>query len=322
MPAFKKYILYFLFLILVNPVYAQRERDLLSISGLVTNIEGDELIGATILVHELHRGAVTDVNGRYDIQRLRKGTYHLHITSVGYESITKTVDLRNNNAIENFILHPSLLELKEVFVEANPFKSGPVEQSMTIETIERDFIEKSSSNTFVNALQRIPGINAINTGVGISKPVIRGMSFNRVIVNDRGIKQEGQQWGADHGLEIDQFEPERVEIIKGPSSLLYGSDGIAGVINIQPPPMPEENTLTGTTLSTFKSNNNLIGTSTMLQGNKDGKVFRVRFSTQDFGDYKVPAESFTYNRFILPIYNQALKNSAGRERNISAMIGT
>ena len=147
------------------------------------------------------------------------------------------------------------------------------------------------------------------------------MSFNRVIVTDQGVKQEGQQWGADHGLEIDQYSPERAEIIKGPSSLLYGSDGMGGVINILPAPLPASNTLSGSFLGAYKSNNHLFGTSTMLQGNRDGKLFRLRFSTQDFGDYRVPADSFVYNRFVLPINNQALKNTAGRERNITAMIG-
>ena len=147
------------------------------------------------------------------------------------------------------------------------------------------------------------------------------MSFNRVIVTDQGVKQEGQQWGADHGLEIDQYSPERVEIIKGPSSLLYGSDGMGGVINILPAPLPSSNTLNGSFLGAYKSNNHLFGTSTMLQGNRGGKLFRIRFSTQDFGDYKVPADSFAYNRFVLPIYDQALKNTAGRERNITAMVG-
>ena len=73
------------------------------------------------------------------------------------------------------------------------------------------------------------GINAINTGVGIAKPVIRGMSYNRIMVNDQGVKQEGQQWGSNHGLEIDQFDVQKVEIIKGPASLRYGSDAMGGV---------------------------------------------------------------------------------------------
>lgn len=292
-----------------------------SITGTIKDASGEALIGATVRVHELGLGAIADKNGNYKINKVGRGTYLLDVRSVGYEAISKIIKLNGNNIIENFILIPSSLELKEVEIAADPFKSGAKEQSMTIETVERKFLERNSSNTFVNALQKIPGINAINTGVGIAKPVIRGMSFNRVIVTDHGVKQEGQQWGADHGLEIDQYAPERVEVIKGPSSLLYGSDGLGGVINILPAPLPETNTLTGSFLGSYKSNNNLYGTSTMLQGNANGKLFRLRFSTQDFGDYRVPADSFTYNRFVLPIYDQALKNTAGKERNVSAMVG-
>lgn len=318
-----KYLKSSIFLILIffvhTAVFGQRE--LFSISGTVKSMEGDLLIGATVWVHELNRGTITDVDGYYKVERLRRGTYHIHVTSVGYEALTKTVQITSSLTEVDFSLYPSSLELKEVVVEGSPFKSGPLEQSMTIEMVERNFIERNSSNTFINALQKIPGISAINTGVGISKPVIRGMAFNRVIVNDRGVKQEGQQWGSDHGLEIDQYEPERVEIIKGPSSLLYGSDAMGGVINLQAPPVPREGTLRGTALAAYKSNNNLFGSSTMLEGNNDGKIFRIRFSTQDFGDFSIPADSFYYNRRILPIYNNRLTNSAGRERNLSGMVG-
>jgi iron complex outermembrane recepter protein len=127
--------------------------------------------------------------------------------------------------------------------------------------------------------------------------------------------------GADHGLEIDQYEPERVEIKKGPSSLLYGSDAMGGVINILPPSLPQENTLSGSFLGAYKSLNNLYATSTMVEGNRNGIVSRVRFSSQDYGDYRVPADTFVYNRFVLPIYNQRLKNTAGQERNLTAMAG-
>ena len=114
------------------------------------------------------------------------------------------------------------------------FKTG----TMTKEILTDSFLRRSVQGTLSNMLDKLPGMSAINTGVGISKPVIRGLSFQRIIVNHNGIKQEGQQWGADHGLEIDQFDVDRIEILKGPVSLLYGSDGLGGVINILPMRIP------------------------------------------------------------------------------------
>lgn len=147
------------------------------------------------------------------------------------------------------------------------------------------------------------------------------MSFNRVIVNDKGIKQEGQQWGTDHGLEIDMFEPGRVEIIKGPGSLMYGSDGIGGVLNIFPPALPEEGTVSGSLRALYKSNNQNFSNSAGIQGNKKGRVFRIRATAQDYGDYRVPANHFSYNGYKLNIANNRLKNTAGKERHFTAMAG-
>lgn len=307
-----------LFLCIANQLFAQQ---LYKLSGKVTNKEGVALPGATVLLHELHRGTLADVDGYFEINRLRAGTYHVHVTFVGHESFSQTITLKDKDAYIVFQLKESTIELNEVVVEANPFKSGPVEQSMTIETVDQDYLRHNSQGTFAGSLQKLPGISAINTGTGIAKPVIRGMSFNRVIVNERGVKQEGQQWGADHGLEIDQYAPDRVEIIKGPASLLYGSDAMGGVINIEPAPIPAAETLSGSFLSAYKSNNNLVGTSTMLQGNRKGKFFRARFSTQRFSDYKVPADSFRYNHFVYPIADGSLENTAGKERNLSATAG-
>lgn len=295
--------------------------DQYTITGIINGISSESLPGATVWIEELQKGDITDQNGRYKINKLQKGIYHLHVKHVGFEPTVKAIIVSEGSLTEDFILTPSSVRLSEVEVKTNAYKTGPKEQSMTIQTVDRAFLEKSSSNTFVNALQKIPGVNAINTGVGIAKPVIRGMSFNRVIVTDQGIKQEGQQWGADHGLEIDQYAPERVEIIKGPSSLLYGSDGMGGIINILPASLPNSNTLSGSFLGVYKTNNHLFGTSTMIEGDKEGKLFRFRFSTQDFGDYRVPTDSFIYNRFVLPIYDQTLKNTAGKERNITGMVG-
>lgn len=225
---------------------------------------------ATILIHELGSGDYADENGHFELNNLNPGNYHLHISHLGYKSITQTVHLENKDLEFNWVMEPSAITLQSLTIEANPFKNGPVEQSQTIDVIDRNFIEKNNSGTFSNALAKLPGISTINTGVGISKPVIRGMSSNRIQVNDRGIKQEGQQWGADHGLEIDPFDVDRVEIVKGPASLIYGSDGMSGVINISPAPLPMEGEIRGHLINSYQTNNAMRSHSAMVEGNEDG----------------------------------------------------
>ena len=120
------------------------------------------------------------------------------------------------------------------FVTDNKRTSVPVSQ------IDKLQIALSSSDNLIKALAQTPGVSAVSTGNGISKPVIRGLSYNRVVVVNEGVRQEGQQWGDEHGIEVDQFSADKIEILKGPSSLLYGSDALGGVINIlEPIPAPQ-----------------------------------------------------------------------------------
>lgn len=312
---------YFLFvLIFLNAATSIAQT--FSISGYIKDEKTNEvLIGAQVFVHETKKGAVTNEAGKFELGGLKKGTHHLHIQMLGYQPYAKDISISGNISDLEFSLRPTFIELNQIMVEAELTKTAKQEQTLTMEVIGREYLEKNFNGTLVNSLEKIAGVNTMNVGVGISKPVIRGLSFNRVIVNDQNIKQEGQQWGSDHGLEIDAYNVEQLEIIKGPASLLYGSDGIGGVINISTPAIPKEGTLNGEVFSTYRSNNHLAAVSAKVEGNFNRKFFRIRFSTQDFGDYRVPADSFTYNRYVLPIYNNRLKNTAGKERSISASAG-
>lgn len=209
--------------------------------------------------------------------------------------------------------------IESVEIRSKQSASSPIGHTLDYIYLSRNALLRNQGNTFINTLEKIPGISAINTGVGIAKPVIRGMSLNRVIVNEFGIKQEGQQWGVDHGLEIDQYNVDQVEILKGPVSVLYGSDGIGGVINILPSPIPYSDTFGGSVLVNYKSNNNLKGVSAQLYAKQNAHYTLFRITAQHFGDYKVPADSFYYNRYKLPIYNNRLKNTSGKEFNVSLL---
>ncbi len=311
---------FFLFLvtfILINQANAQKGP--FRISGHVISSAGEELPNASILL-DSERVFTTDLHGDFTITGLDHGAHTLRLTYIGFDTLSIKVEVHRDVHLD-IILTIDEIELKEVVIAGNHFITGRVEQSQTIQTIDAGFIQQQNSGTLINSIQKLPGINAINTGVGIAKPVIRGMSFNRVLVMDKGIKQEGQQWGADHGLEIDQYDPERLEIVKGPSSLLYGSDAIGGAIRILPPVLPVNDQLKGEIFTTYKTNNQLAGISAALQGSKNEDFFRVRISAQDFADYTVPATSFQYNGFVLPIYNNRLKNTAGNELNFSGAAG-
>src|SRR5690606_20941147 len=125
----------------------------------------------------------------------------------------------------------------------------------------------------------------------------------------------------DHGLEIDQYGLEDIQIIKGPASLLYGSDAIAGVVDIQAPRVPALNSLSGEVNILGESNNDLLGVSAGVQARADKWFYRGRLTYRDYGDYKVPTDQINYENYIFELHENHLRNTAGDEANGSFSVG-
>jgi len=312
-------ILLFFSTALQNQAFAQ---SLQNIAGKITDASNNPLPGVGISIHELARGTQSDASGNFSIGKLKPGKYHLHFVLLGYRAKEMDVWLDNADTQISITLEPASIELNNVTIEESMLKQSQREQSQALTVVDRSAMLKNGNASLMRTLENVPGVSSISTGMGVSKPVIRGLSFNRVVVAENGIKQEGQQWGADHGLEIDQFSVERIEIIKGPASLLYGSDGLGGVLNIRPAPAPELNSTEAAVQTMYRSVNDFGGVSAMIATNRNNLFTRLRISAQNFADYRVPADSFIYNSYVLPIVNRRLKNTAGRENAVQWMLGT
>ena len=131
------------------------------------------------------------------------------------------------------------LRLDEVTVTGLTGASKLSQTPSAISVADTRTLRQSSSTNIIDAITALPGVSQITTGSGISKPVIRGMGYNRVILMADGIRQEGQQWGDEHGIEVDASTVGSVEVLIGPASLMYGSDALAGVIILNPNPFPD-----------------------------------------------------------------------------------
>lgn len=288
------------------------------LEGRVLDDHGHLLPGATIQNITNNSAVSTNELGRYKISVSCEKSVSVKVSFIGFTSVDTLIVVENGNYKMDVIL-PSKEEHLHEFIISEHKHSDHI--SVGNEEVSATYIKENDKGTLMKTLEQIPGVNAINVGVGISKPVLRGMSANRVVVTGRGVKQEGQQWGGDHGLEMDQFDVEHVEIIKGPSTLKYGSGSAAGVINVLSPSIAAQDSIEGTITGVYKSNNNHIGASGGLKWHKKDWFGQARFTYQEFGDYRVPADSFTYNSYQLPIENQRLKNTAGQEMNYSADLG-
>lgn len=172
-------------------------------------------------------------------------------------------------------------------------------------------LRHSVGTNIVAVIAHQPGMSQLSTGSGISKPIIRGLGFNRIVCLSDGVRQEGQQWGDEHGLEIDGSFVHSVEVLKGPASLMYGSDAMAGVVIFQPSPIRPEGTMGGAAEAGFQTNSGLWNYSLSFSGNKSGYVWDARFSQRAAHAYKnkidgrVPGTQFA---------EQALRLMAGIDR--------
>ncbi len=213
--------LLFLLLAQISPI-SQEAGYLLE--GYILNTSNEPMQGAHVYLQETEEQTLTSAEGKFQFSGLESGVYRLHVSYVGYQCIHPyRLEIVDDNITVSVIMEAVGQALDEVVVEAD-FKNAGRKTAQTVVTASERFIRENRGSSLMTSLEKLPGIQAMSIGQGLSKPMIRGLSFNRVAVSENNIKMEGQQWGADHGLEIDQFGVEQIEIIKGPSSLRFGSD--------------------------------------------------------------------------------------------------
>ncbi|MBX0292700.1 TonB-dependent receptor [Hymenobacter sp. HSC-4F20] len=278
------------------------------VTGRITDASsGEALPGATIVFPDLRQATATGPDGSFQFVNLPRGRFLMQVRFVGYTTVVRTVDTSAGQALD-VALTPAETEIGQVVVTgvsaSTEMRRSPVPTSV----VDQTRLRQTAATNAVDAIAHTPGLNQITTGAAISKPVIRGLSSNRVITLNNGAKQEGQQWGDEHGIEIDEFSIDRAEIIKGPGSLLYGSDGLAGVINFLPPDPVDDGRILGSVTANYQTNNYQQGYSLWNAGNLGGFNWQVRGSGKVAADYR--------NRYDGRVYN-----SGFRELNGSGYVG-
>ncbi len=261
----------------------------LAISGRVTDANTNQpLAGATVSFPDLRITVIAGENGEFTFQNIpNKGKFLIEIKYIGYKTLTQNIDLTNAGRME-FSLSPSIIEAREVVITGTAFSTDNRQNSTSVTAVSKNELINNPGGNLIDAIAKVPGVSQITTGGGISKPVIRGLGYNRVVTLIDGAKQEGQQWGDEHGIETDQYNADRVEILRGAASLLYGSDALGGVINVLPALPAPEGKIRGEILTNYAGNNGLTGTSAMLQGNANGFIWQGRGSYKNAYSYDAP----------------------------------
>lgn len=308
-----------------------------SIHGKVLDEAGHPLMGAIISLPDLHTGTATDGKGDYTITHLPSGKYLLQVRMIGYAVITQPVDISGSKEY-NFEMKESVVEANEVVITGTSVATEERKSVTPIQSIRVKEMQENAYTNVVDAIAKLPGVSQLSTGPAVSKPVIRGLGYNRIVTISDGVRQEGQQWGDEHGIEIDDYNVSKVEVLKGPASLAYGSDALAGVINIvtdEPLPVGK---VKGTLTTNYQTNSGLYALNGNVSGNMngvswgiyatgkqshdyhnryDGYVYNSRFSNMDYGASIGVNRKWGYSKLTYSLFDQVLGISDGERDSLT-----
>ncbi|MEO8768739.1 MAG: TonB-dependent receptor [Ferruginibacter sp.] len=276
-----KYLSILFFILACNSLSAQN-----ILKGKVISSKTDLPIeSASVYISDLKLGTLTDSSGNYVFKKLPAGTFLVETGSIGYKTITRNINFFNTTT-GNFALAENITEGTEVVVtglsKATQIRRSPI----PIVSISNAYLRMNINTNIIDAISKVPGITAVTTGPNVSKPYIRGLGFNRILTLYDGVRQEGQQWGDEHGIEVDQYGINRIEVVKGPASLSYGSDALAGVVNLIPTQPASEGKIVGEISTEYHTNNGMTGTTAMLSGTKNGFEWMGRLSNKQATNYQ------------------------------------
>ncbi|NHN27397.1 TonB-dependent receptor [Flavobacterium jejuense] len=284
----KNTILYILLLV-ASFTYSQN-----TLSGKIISENKSPLQGVAVHIIENNSFTETDIYGNYSLQNVPKGTITIVIYLYGYEQKTEKINSNQTTIKLDFTLAEKEQHLDEVVVSTS-FNKIQSQNVMKVEHQTVKQLQENGASSLINGLSSIPGVNQVSTGASIGKPVIRGLSPNRVLVYAQGVRLENQQFGEEHGLGLSASGIESVEVIKGPASLLYGSDAIGGVLYFNPEKYAQTNSFATNVNQQFYSNTQGTNTSFGFKASPNNWKLLLRANYNSQADYKIPTGDHIIN---------------------------
>ncbi len=251
---------------------------------IIEKATNEPLEQVSVYFPDLEKGGITTVNGEYKLNNLPLGTYKLVASYIGFQTFSQNITIKPGENTLDIALAPSAIEMDEVIV-STPFHKLQRDNVMKVEYAKVAALKSTGAPTLVEGIGKIPGVDVVSTGVGIGKPVIRGLTSNRVLVYTQGIRLENQQFGAEHGLGVNEAGIESVEVIKGPASLLYGSDAMGGVLYLNPERFAPAQSTEGEANFNYNTNTRGFTTGAGIKSSGEKLRFLARVAANSHIDY-------------------------------------
>ncbi len=300
-------ILLFFSLLLVYQGISQTACNCTLKGKVISKESGEVILGSYVYLKGQKTKAQTDEKGNFKIEKICPGTYLLVCEMSSFNKVETSITLKDHDDLtENLSLETHEEHLMEVLVTGKKTEiTSQLKGELSAE-------ERSQRNglSLGEMLKGISGVQSLQTGSSISKPIIHGMHSSRVIILNQGVRQEGQQWGSEHAPEVDPFVSKNIQVIKGPAGLRYGGDAIGGLILMEPNSLPDTSGILGEAQTIFFTNGRQFVTSGMLEGgfkNVNGWGWRVQGTLKNGGNIKTA--------------NYNLANTGIEEQNFSTALG-
>ncbi|NQW77083.1 MAG: TonB-dependent receptor [Cytophagales bacterium] len=300
-------ILLFFSLLLVYQGISQTACNCTLKGKVISKESGEVILGSYVYLKGQKTKAQTDEKGNFKLEKICPGTYLLVCEMSSFNKVETSITLKDHDDLtENLSLETHEEHLMEVLVTGKKTEiTSQLKGELSAE-------ERSQRNglSLGEMLKGISGVQSLQTGSSISKPIIHGMHSSRVIILNQGVRQEGQQWGSEHAPEVDPFVSKNIQVIKGPAGLRYGGDAIGGIILLEPNSLPDTSGILGEAQTIFFTNGRQFVTSGMLEGgfkNANGWGWRVQGTLKNGGNIKTA--------------NYNLANTGVEEQNFSTALG-
>jgi iron complex outermembrane recepter protein len=287
--------------------FARRGAESHPIAGRVTDANGHPIAEVVVRVVELKRSTSTNEDGQYSIAQLPSGRYTVSFAAIGYAPQVRTVTIDDADVTLDVSMKTSVIELPSIQVTGSAEATNPMASPQPMHVLGGEHLAASHEPSLGDALNTMPGMRNYSTGPAIGKPVIRGLTSTRVVVLDDGHRMESQQWGDEHGPSIEPSTASRIEVIRGPASVLYGSDALGGVVNVVAPHLPDgigraalfRGSLSGGYATASQQPDGIL----TLEGASGGTALRIEGTARHSENYRA-ADG-------LEVWNSAIENFGG-----------
>jgi len=259
----------------------------LTLSGKIEDFHnGESIVNATIYNKNTESYTTSDLEGNFIIENLCEGTYEITISHLACETKILNVELKEDFDTIIYLEH-HIEELDVIHIEGSSKSKKTLTGQETI--LKSKTIDNYSMSSLGDVIKQVVGVNSINTGNEIVKPMINGLHSSRILIMNNGVRLENQEWGIEHAPNIDVNVANSISVIKGSSALAYGSDAIGGAIILEPKSIVVKDTLFGKTISGFRSNGRGFNINSSLAKNyKSGWYLNGNLGYKQNGDLKAP----------------------------------